>query len=850
MSGQINVSSGTGTIRSSDDHNSQLFFFNWSVLNNIVIPANIITYIGVEYNSGNPIVNNRSTDNWNYHDEFPLGTVVFENNVLHIELNPQFVSNFAAHGLQRFYETFPLHRDDRNGGLILGETGTREITVTSGALWDRVTEFNISSIDTSDTDTFDCYHRNGTGGFTLIGGETQWNNTHYDNNGETLTELTVNKHANIFFYLETDGELVCVHGRVQHNTFAQALMEDVPNTLPLRITAHGKLIGRLTFQKSAGTAEEIESVFTTVFTASGVSDHGNLAGLTDDDHTQYLLADGTRALSANWNQGNFNLTSLTSWFLGKVNGNQVNNNLNWLNSTQIEGLFNSTSWNRSGTNVFLSNTGDSVGIGTNSPGRLFEIFGSASVFRFRDSGATASSTTAFIEFGGTDAGVWNRTGWVGDGSSANTDISLRAEVGDLLLADSSGVTMTLSGGDATFSGTLDVQGTDTTITNAVNPSFITTDTTNTVSTVMQSQNAIGFIGTSTNHPLVLMSNGSEHMRIMSGGNVGIGTQSPDYLGEFSRSIDNSGTVNDPIDATVDGSIIYLANSNANVNAWSGLGFGARSEVLGSGDTWWLQSIHKEQDDVDFRIGWQDSSDASINTALYIDSTGNVGIGTTSPDALLHVGSNTEDTLFHADGSLNDVTFEGTSSGTAPIWNFTNSATWAATRFYVEDANTVAGRRTFDFRSAGGATVLFYGEADGQLHAPSIRNEDGNDVTLCYDAGDGEIVNGGASCGGSSIRFKEQVQNTTYGLDAIMKLNPISFNWKNREDMGNKRSLGFTAEEMNKIIPEVVEYNETGQPFGIDYNKLTVPLTKAIQELKTENDLMKESLCKLGEIQWC
>ena len=233
VSGQVNVSSGTGTIRNANDHNAPIFWFNWSELNNIVVPADSIRYIGVKYNSGSPIVDNRTTDNWNMHDEFPLGTVVFENNVMHIELNPQFIANFASHGLQRFYETFPLKRDDRNGGLIIGETGTREITVTSGTLWDRVTEFSISQIDTSDTDTFDCYHRDGSGGFTLISGETQWNNTHYDNNAATLTELTTNKHSNIFFYLETDGELVCVFGRVQHNTFAQALMEDVPNTLSL-----------------------------------------------------------------------------------------------------------------------------------------------------------------------------------------------------------------------------------------------------------------------------------------------------------------------------------------------------------------------------------------------------------------------------------------------------------------------------------------------------------------------------------------------------------------------------------------------------------------------------------------
>ena len=38
------------------------------------------------------------------------------------------------------------------------------------------------------------------------------------------------------------------------------------------------------------------SVFETTFTTSLATDHGNLSGLSDDDHTQYLLADGTRDL--------------------------------------------------------------------------------------------------------------------------------------------------------------------------------------------------------------------------------------------------------------------------------------------------------------------------------------------------------------------------------------------------------------------------------------------------------------------------------------------------------------------------------------------------------------------------
>lgn len=42
-----------------------------------------------------------------------------------------------------------------------------------------------------------------------------------------------------------------------------------------------------------------------------VTDHGGLAGLTDDDHLQYLLTDGTRQLSANWDAGSYEIRAET-----------------------------------------------------------------------------------------------------------------------------------------------------------------------------------------------------------------------------------------------------------------------------------------------------------------------------------------------------------------------------------------------------------------------------------------------------------------------------------------------------------------------------------------------------------
>jgi len=53
------------------------------------------------------------------------------------------------------------------------------------------------------------------------------------------------------------------------------------------------------------------------------TDHGLLNGLADDDHTQYLRADGTRALSANWDVGAFDVRAATITPDGLTSGRVV-----------------------------------------------------------------------------------------------------------------------------------------------------------------------------------------------------------------------------------------------------------------------------------------------------------------------------------------------------------------------------------------------------------------------------------------------------------------------------------------------------------------------------------------------
>ena len=106
---------------------------------------------------------------------------------------------------------------------------------------------------------------------------------------------------------------------------------------------------------------------------------------------------------------------------------------------------------------------------------------------------------------------------------------------------------------------------------------------------------------------------------------------------------------------------------------------------------------------------------------------------------------------------------------------------------------------------------------------------------------------------SDKRLKENIKPLIGNLDNEMKLNPVNFNWKVRD---KKLDIGFIAQDMQNIIPEVVkevgaigqtamflhdEYDDS-KMLTIDYAKLVPVLVGAIQELKKEIRDLKENCC--------
>lgn len=92
---------------------------------------------------------------------------------------------------------------------------------------------------------------------------------------------------------------------------------------------------------------------------------------------------------------------------------------------------------------------------------------------------------------------------------------------------------------------------------------------------------------------------------------------------------------------------------------------------------------------------------------------------------------------------------------------------------------------------------------------------------------------------SDLRWKENIQPTSLGLNFINDLRPVSYQRNNDEN--KKTEYGFIAQELENALLRhgavnngIISRDDQGM-LGVRYNDLLAPMVKAIQELKTEND---------------
>lgn len=291
----VDVTAGTGFVRDADSDTAGLVSLDFNETTGFAIPTDSIKYIGFEYNAGSPqVVSADSESYFDLHTSFPLGSVINQGGVLHILNNPWWVGNGVSQLIKKSENVGGrLVRDHKVGGLILGYTGTRNPTMSSGVVWGRLNEFKMSAFDASSGDTFNYYYRDGSGGYTALTGQTQWSVTQYDDGSGTLQNLAHGKFGVIWVWLNVSNDTIALtFPQTQYGNSAQAKKETIPDTFPEIWYEQGIIIGRIVIKKGKDIPIAVQSAFVETFIMTEAIDHGNLTGLTDDDHSQYALLDG------------------------------------------------------------------------------------------------------------------------------------------------------------------------------------------------------------------------------------------------------------------------------------------------------------------------------------------------------------------------------------------------------------------------------------------------------------------------------------------------------------------------------------------------------------------------------
>lgn len=83
---------------------------------------------------------------------------------------------------------------------------------------------------------------------------------------------------------------------------------------------------------------------------------------------------------------------------------------------------------------------------------------------------------------------------------------------------------------------------------------------------------------------------------------------------------------------------------------------------------------------------------------------------------------------------------------------------------------------------------------------------------------------------SDIKLKENINTIENALSKVLGLRGVTYNWKDREKGGNALKLGFIAQEVNEIIPELTYYNINGEYMGVHYKDVTALLVEAVKAL--------------------
>lgn len=323
------------------------------------------------------------------------------------------------------------------------------------------------------------------------------------------------------------------------------------------------------------------------------------------------------------------------------------------------------------------------------------------------------------------------------------------------------------------------------------------------------------------------------MTLSAAGRLGIGTTDPAAMAQVQSLVDPlSGT------GTWANYPLFLYN-NANAN---GVGTGIAFANTATANNVGASIIFNRtgafsQGELQFYTKRSATDGAVPEQAMVINNTGNVGVGANAPQRSLHVSRFANNLLMlqstvGGNGNTANMDFMTYDAGlpvypTARISAVDNN--WSShitflTKVPGDNANGLAERvRITNAGNLGVGTV-----------APGYLLQVG-------DAGDGSEARANAWNLLSDIRLKTNIAPISSPLTKIRRLNGVYFDWKST----GKRSIGFIAQEVQKVLPEIVSESPEDGYLSMEYSNITALLIEGMKEQQDLIEAQQEEIASLS-----
>lgn len=215
--------------------------------------------------------------------------------------------------------------------------------------------------------------------------------------------------------------------------------------------------------------------------------------------------------------------------------------------------------------------------------------------------------------------------------------------------------------------------------------------------------------------------------------------------------------------------------------------------------------------------------------------GNVGIGTSAPGSLLTVGR--ADGTIPAEIALNPAATSNEGGQISLRKSLTGSTVdWTIDQYGTLSSN--ARLRIFSgVTETNGIAILENGNVGIGINAPTTKLYVNGDITA------------NSIAGTSDLRYKTNVRSITSPLEKVKSLRGVYFNWDQKsfpdKNFSDNTELGFIAQEVEKVLPEVVSKDKTPEEYrSVKYDKVVALLVEAIKEQQKQIDSLKSQVKNL------